>query len=90
MDDKTTDVKPTCRSCRAPLLWALTEKGRRIPLDRNSVPDGNIELEETDEGPPMSRVVPREDRILPGFFHTPRYKSHFATCPNAKRHRRRK
>ena len=22
-----------CRSCDAPIIWALTERGRRIPLD---------------------------------------------------------
>ena len=87
MEHISTNVKPACRSCGARLLWALTEKGRRIPLDRNPVPTGNIEIEETDEGPPMSRVVPV---LSPGLFPTVRYKSHFATCPNAKRHRRRK
>ena len=90
MEHKTTDVKPVCRSCGAPLLWALTERGRRIPLDRNPVPDGNIEIKETEDGPPISRVVSGQGTLSPGLFPATRYKSHFATCPNAKRHRRRK
>ena len=90
MEHISTNVKPKCRSCGAPLLWALTKKGRRIPLDRNPVPDGNIEIEEADEGPPMSRVVSGQGELSPGLFPATRYKSHFSTCPNAKRHRRRK
>lgn len=29
-----------CRSneCRAPLRWTITEKGKRIPLDRDPIP----------------------------------------------------
>lgn len=90
MDDKAIDVKSTCRSCGARLLWAITEKGRSIPLDRNPVPDGNIEIEEFEEGPPMSRVVSRQRELSPGLFPATRYKSHFATCPEASQHRRRK
>lgn len=31
---------PRCRSCRAELRWARTEKGRRIPLDARPYRDG--------------------------------------------------
>jgi hypothetical protein len=31
-----------CRSCGAPIRWVVTEKGKRIPLDRDPQPDGNI------------------------------------------------
>ena len=73
------------------MLWALTEKGRRIPLDRNPVPDGNIEIGEPDDvGQIHARVVSGQDKLSPGLFPATRYKSHFSTCPNAKRHRRRK
>jgi hypothetical protein len=65
-----------CRSCQAPIEWAFTEKGKRIPLDRTTSsavanivldPDGTARVVAAGEG----------DRI-----------SHFATCPNAGRHRR--
>jgi len=38
----------TCTSCMAPILWASTEKGKAIPLDRDPVPDGNLVLVEVD------------------------------------------
>lgn len=79
VEHKPTDVKPNCRSCRARLLWAFTEKGRRIPLDPKTVDDGNIQLREG-----VAVVV---GQASPGVLL---YKSHFSTCPNAKRHRRRK
>ena len=39
-------VHDRCRSCRRPILWAETEKGRRIPIDPQPVTDGNIVLHE--------------------------------------------
>lgn len=72
---------PLCRSCRAPIEWAITEKGKRIPLDVAAAPssDGNIVVSET-PGPQanLAIVVPvgEGDRI-----------SHFATCPQANSHR---
>ena len=64
-----------CRSCGAEIEWAKTAAGKRIPLDAESVIEGNIELSEGG----MVRVVRNGsgDRV-----------SHFATCPNAKEHRR--
>lgn len=32
----------TCRSCHAQILWAVTATDRRIPLDVDPRPDGNI------------------------------------------------
>lgn len=90
MEHISTDVKSVCRSCGAPILWAFTEKGRRIPLDRNPVPDGNIEISDPTDGPITSRVVSGQGTLSPGLFPATRYKSHFATCEFAKRHRRRK
>ncbi len=77
------DEKPKCRSCEAPILWAVTVKGRRIPLDAQPAHDGNIRLE--DQGrfqPPIAIIVTGriENQTL--------YKSHFATCPNAANHRK--
>ena len=42
-----------CASCQAPIVWTITAKGNRAPLDRDGV-------------------------------------SHFATCPNAADHRRKR
>jgi hypothetical protein len=76
-----------CRSCEAPLLWARTEKGRRIPLD----PDPYA-----GDDPRGLFVLRRELGLAPlavaatpdAFPGEPVYRSHFTTCPNAKEHRR--
>jgi hypothetical protein len=66
-----------CRSCGAPIDWAITVRGSRIPLDigRRLGPDGNVSVVDG-----IAHVVkPGDgDRI-----------SHFVTCPNADRHRKR-
>jgi hypothetical protein len=71
-----------CRSCGAPLNWALTEKGRRMPLD----PDPYTGPE------PNGQFVIRDGvaiAVPPSVFEEePHYRSHFATCPNAALHRR--
>ena len=73
-----------CRSCGAPIRWALTaSSGRRIPLDYDPHPDGNISLAADTSGLEILAVVdglPLGDR--------PRYLSHFVTCPQAEGWRR--
>lgn len=72
----------TCRSCQAPIRWALTSKGRRIPLDPTPSPAGNLAFDLTEEeGASFVRVVPVGSRPT-------LYTSHFATCPQAAQHRR--
>lgn len=68
-----------CRSCDAPIEWAITEKGRRIPLDPGVHPDGNLVI-----GGDGIAVYIAPDGL------TPARRSHFVSCPNAARHRRRR
>lgn len=73
-----------CRSCGAPIRWALTERGRRIPLDPEPYtgpePSGLFRLDGR---------VPTAIAVPPGALEAgPVYRSHFATCPNAALHRR--
>lgn len=75
-------MSQSCRSCGAPVVWGVTEKGRRMPLDAEPVAWGNIEL---DEESGRLRVLAGDEPRLSG----KRYISHFATCPEAKAHRRR-
>ncbi len=63
-----------CRSCRAPIRWERTPNGKRIPLDPEPVPSGNIVINEIG----LAVVV------KPG---QGKYQSHFVSCPNAARHR---
>jgi len=78
-----------CRSCNAPLLWALTEKGRRMPLDEEPYggpePSGLFVLRGRDQ------LVPTAVAATPDAFPgEPLFRSHFASCPNAASHRRRR
>jgi hypothetical protein len=68
-----------CRSCGAEIRWSITETGKRIPLDPDPSPTGNIRLDFT-----TAHVLRADDD-----YQGPRYVSHFATCPNASAHRRR-
>lgn len=68
-----------CTSCRAPIEWAWTDKGKRIPLDVGEVSGGNLQPFETFGGKLIVRVVHS--------LHGSR-RSHFATCPDAAKHRK--
>lgn len=74
-----------CRSCQAEIVWAETERGKRMPVDAAPNPrNGSIVLRErAGEAPLAIAGVP--DEAFPG---EPRYTSHFATCPEAARWRR--
>lgn len=69
-----------CRSCGAPIQWAHTATGGRMPLDPEPVPHGNVRLVDG-----VAHVLSR-GAAWDGV--EPRYRSHFATCPNATLHRR--
>lgn len=73
----------TCRSCGAPITWARTSKGKRIPLDPDPVENGNVVV--TDDGLATVLSVERLANVT-----GPRFVSHFVTCPFARQHRRRR
>lgn len=86
-----------CRSCGAPIWWARSRADRRLPIDQDPTPGGNLvvataegdvldgaELDEARAGG-QSYVVVVAEGMAPG---VPRWVTHFATCPNAKAHRR--
>lgn len=63
------------------MIWATTEAGKMMPLD----------AEPTDKGTFVfiagkTRKEELEDRTL----RRPLYTSHFATCPNADQHRKKR
>lgn len=89
-----------CRSCQREIVWAVTEHGRRIPLDPVARPDGNVELLRM-SGVLVARVLTPEreaeiEETLLGAHRdgtTPAlnlHVSHFATCPAADTFRRRR
>jgi len=81
-----------CRSCGATIKLLPTWGGWRnsppkmMPLDSEPVEDGNVVIEPADGAiPPRARTLKKGEVPPDG---TLRYKSHFATCPEAKRWRR--
>ena len=74
--------RPTkCRSCAAPIVWAVSAtSGRLMPLDAEPAPGGNVRLEHTG-GHWVAHVIAA---TTPGAHYT----SHFLNCPQAKQWRR--
>lgn len=73
-----------CKACGAPIFWALTRAGKRMPVDAEETADGNVWLAQTERG--LSAFFPAEGVDMgPG---ATRHKSHFATCSSASRFRK--
>ncbi len=69
-----------CRSCRAPIRWVFTERGKKMPLDAEPTDEGDIVLRD----PPPGESDPTGIVVAPAAFpDEPRYTSHFATCKQA-------
>lgn len=71
-----------CRSCGARIIWAETLTEKRMPVDAEPTPDGNVSLEPREGFAPLATVNAP-------LFAAGLRKSHFATCPNAGQHRKR-
>jgi hypothetical protein len=74
-----------CRSCGAEIIWCVTESGKRMPVDAQTSVDGNIILELKPGNAPPTALVRTADQLT---GHTLRHKSHFATCKQADKWRR--
>jgi hypothetical protein len=83
-----------CRTCDAPILWAVTTAGKPMPLDPAPAADGNIILTgqtgRTTSGGSAPECRVDDTMTLPGIDPPERFKSHFATCPQASQHRRKR
>jgi|SRR6185436_782509 hypothetical protein len=81
--DGDTHNSAHCASCQAPIIWTLTERGKRMPVNAEPVDGGNIRLDM--RRPVHSFVVPVGEMFsedIPGDDGL-RYTSHFASCPEA-------
>lgn len=76
----------TCRSCHAEIVWAMTEAGRRIPIDAEPQTDGTIRLVDRSYEGRMERFA----QIAGKSTTEVRYVTHYATCPDAADWRKRK
>lgn len=70
-----------CRGCKRPILWVRSAvTGRTMPLDADPITGGTF-------------VIVHGQARLAGNQTSPavnRYRSHFATCPEAERFRNKK
>jgi len=73
-----------CASCHASIYWASTRIGRAMPIDAEPSDDGNVALVWSER---LNRIVCHVVADRAGFGH-PLRTSHFATCPDADRFRR--
>ena len=73
-----------CHDCQQRVRWCLTEGARRMPVDPEPNPAGNLVRAGTLNGTPIVHVVTKDEEVPAG---EPRYMPHFATCtgPRGKR-----
>ncbi len=69
-----------CQSCNTKINWVPTAAtGKNMPVDIDPVEDGNMIIVDRQVVVLKKGEVPPEGAL--------RYKSHYATCPHAARHR---
>lgn len=73
-----------CKSCGASIIWIKTKSANLMPIDAAPVEGGNIAILDDTAHTISGKLF--DDMIEPG----PRYVTHFATCPGAAHHRKRK
>ena len=76
----------TCRSCSALVLWVeWPSSGKKMPIDVSKYDDGSVVVNMVG-GEYGKLTVEKYDAARHEGRN--RYKSHFATCPNASAHRK--
>jgi hypothetical protein len=73
-----------CQSCAARIVWAVTERGKRMPVDAEPHPAGNITLLPLPDGGATAHVLGKFESA----GGAPRHRSHFVTCPQSSDWRR--
>ena len=78
-----------CKSCGEHIMFAKTANGKSIPLDdQPNLTKGNVHI--VRDGPKiLATVLGKDDAQTARDKGELLYLPHFATCPNANRHRRR-
>jgi hypothetical protein len=75
-----------CEGCQAEIIWAVTDRGQWMPVDRAKIRGGNVFLHPgVDSRSPRARVLSVQQRANRG--DPDLWVSHFATCPYAQRYR---
>lgn len=81
-----TRDRAECRSCQAPIFWVRTAATDSLmPLDWLATVNGNVAIDDNGKANIIRRDLYTDQSVIGD-----RYTSHFATCPNAAKHRRKK
>jgi hypothetical protein len=75
-------ARARCSSCRAPVVYARTEKYALMPIDAEPAPGGTYLLRVDETGTVHASAVPAKL----AFGRVDLHRSHYATCPNAAGH----
>lgn len=79
----------TCRSCGHTIYWATTDEGKAMPIDPPTTAGGNLFSWRGADGKiHVSTSDPQGLAPEDALVHLTQ--SHFASCPNADTHRRRR
>jgi hypothetical protein len=73
-----------CRSCKAPIYW-VDINGKGHPVDREISEKGNVVVWRKTNGYLHGRVLKKAEPVPEGCVTR---LSHFATCPQARQHRK--
>lgn len=76
-----------CRSCKAPIVWAYTLGGKRAPFERDDQGEYVIEHGSARHVGPAPQQL---ELGAPAEPPPPRFKSHFASCPDGDKWRGKK
>jgi hypothetical protein len=76
-----------CRSCNAPIIWTVTERGKAMPVDAEPAEGGNLAIDW--DIPGQLRVRSRVVKPHLAFGRKDLHRSHFVLCPDAAKWRQR-
>jgi hypothetical protein len=80
-----------CRSCGAQIVWARTRTGKNMPMDYLPSSTGSWHMWRHETFIEVSHAAHGGERAQKARERKqPRYHPHWATCPNAAKHRRKK
>ncbi len=74
-----------CSSCKAPIIWIKTPKGKSMPLDATPNPAGNVVIRDG-----LAVVLTLDELANDPSVGQRRFLPHWASCPSAAQHRKAK
>lgn len=72
-------MSAACPGCTAPIFWAMSAKGKKMPMDSVPAANGSFQLKDRSGENPLAIYVREEDREGKRL-----YTCHYGTCPNVK------